>query len=67
MRYDSALALRAGGAASIFCSTPSVLEAINLVLRGRGLPLLWSHSDGTIGAADPLLLRMEYSPSPFVN
>lgn len=52
--------------AGLFCAAPTVLEAINGVLAQRGMPTLHVHADGTIGPADPLLLRMEYVPSPFV-
>jgi hypothetical protein len=48
-----------------FCASPTILEAINHVLYDRGLPTLWVQMDGTIGPADPLLLRVEYVPSPF--
>jgi hypothetical protein len=65
--YNTALALRGNTATSIFCPAPTILEAINHVLRRQGMPLLWAHADGTIGHADPLVLQMEYSPSPFVN
>ena len=50
----------------LFCAAPTVLEAINRVLHAQGLPVLWVQSDGTIGPADPLLLRIEYVPNPFV-
>jgi hypothetical protein len=46
--------------------SPTVLEAINCVLTQRGLPTLWVQPDGTIGPTDPLLLRVEYVPTPFV-
>jgi hypothetical protein len=49
----------------LFCASPTILEAINHVLYHRGLPTLWVQMDGTIGPADPLLLRVEYVPSPF--
>ncbi len=50
----------------IFCASPTVLEAINYMLYERGLPTLWVQPDGTIGPTDPLVLRFEYVPSPFV-
>jgi hypothetical protein len=50
----------------LFCASPTVLEAINGVLQQRGVPTLWVQADGTIGPADPLLMRVEYIPSPFV-
>ena len=50
----------------LFCAAPTVLEAINRVLHAQNLPTLWVQPDGTIGPADPLLLRVEYEPSPFV-
>jgi hypothetical protein len=50
----------------LFCASPTVLEAINMVLHERGVPPLWVQADGTIGPTDPLLLRVEYVPSPFV-
>ena len=50
----------------LFCASPTVLEAINMVLHERGVTRLWVQADGTIGPTDPLLLRVEYVPSPFV-
>ncbi len=50
----------------LFCASPTVLEAINAVLQQRGGRPLWVQADGTIGPTDPLLLRVEYVPSPFV-
>ena len=50
----------------LFCASPTVLEAINHVLHQRGVQPLWVQADGTIGPTDPLLLRVEYVPSPFV-
>jgi hypothetical protein len=49
-----------------FCASPTVLEAINSVLEQRGLPTLWVQPDGTIGPTDPLLMTVEYIPTPFV-
>jgi hypothetical protein len=48
-----------------FCASPTVLEAINFVLQQRGLPTLWVQPDGTIGPTDPLLMTVEFVPSPF--
>jgi hypothetical protein len=50
----------------LFCASPTVLEAINVVLRDRGVPPLWVQADGTIGPTDPLLLTAHFVPSPFV-
>ena len=49
-----------------FCASPTVLEAINSVLEQRGMPTLWVQPDGTIGPTDPLLMTVEYIPTPFV-
>ena len=51
--------------AGLFCAAPTVLEAINGVLVDRGLPTLYVQPDGTIGPTDPVLMRVEYVPSPF--
>src|SRR4051812_7114984 len=50
----------------LFCASPTVLEAINEALRHSGLPLLWVQLDGSIGPTDPLILRMQCDPYPFV-
>ena len=50
----------------LFCASPTILEAINGVLKQRDMPVLWVQSDGTIGPTDPLLLTAHYVPSPFV-
>ena len=50
----------------LFCASPTVLEAINDALYQRGLPTLWVQADGSIGPTDPLILRMECDPYPFV-
>ena len=50
----------------VFCASPTVLEAINGVLHRQGLATLRVLDDGTIAPTDPLLLRVEYVPSPFV-
>jgi hypothetical protein len=50
----------------LFCNAPTVLQAINRVRCAQGRPVLRVQADGTIGPADPILLRIEYTPSPFV-
>jgi hypothetical protein len=50
----------------LFCASPTVLEAINAALHHRGLPTLWVQPDGSIGPTDPLILRVECDPFPFV-
>jgi hypothetical protein len=50
----------------MFCASPTVLEAINDSLYRRGLPTMWVMPDGSIGPTDPLILRMECDPYPFV-
>jgi hypothetical protein len=49
-----------------FCASPTILEAINHMMQGRGMATLWVQMDGTIGPTDPLLMRVEYVPSPFL-
>ena len=50
----------------LFCASPTVLEAINSIRAAQGLSTLHVLSDGTIGSPEPLMLRVEYIPSPFV-
>jgi len=48
-----------------FSASPTVLEAINVVLEQRGAPPLWIQEDGTIGPNNPVQLQVVYIPSPF--
>jgi hypothetical protein len=65
--YRGAMSRAPGGMPwGVFCASPTVLEAINNVLQQKGMRQLWVLPDGSIGPTDPLLLRMEYVPSPFV-
>jgi hypothetical protein len=56
----------AGFGWGLFCASPTVLEAINSIRQSQGLSTLHVLSDGTIGSPEPLMLRVEYIPSPFV-
>lgn len=67
VRYESSLLSANFDCTGVFCIAPSVLEAINYVRRMRGLPTLFSHADGTIGIAEPLLLEAEFAQNPFFN